>query len=279
MRTLHSATLIEKIAEMCIKMNYYIDDELLNSLQNAQNAESSKLGKNILGQIIENSKIASQKNLPMCQDTGVAVVYAEIGEELSLTGNLADAVNAGIKKGYQAGFLRNSVVKHPLDRINTKDNTPAVIHLSRVPGDQLKLTIATKGAGSENQSQLKMLKPAAGYDGVKHFIKEVVKQAGGSPCPPIIVGVGIGGSFEKCAMLAKEALMRPLSDIATDKIAARLEQELLTEINELNIGPMGFGGKVTALAVKVNTYPCHIASLPVAVNIQCHSSRHLSEVF
>ena len=215
----------------------------------------------------------------MCQDTGIVVVFVEIGHELQLIGNLEAAIHEGIRRGYEKGYLRKSVVAHPLHRINTKDNTPAIIHYNFTEGDQLKITIAPKGAGSENVSAISMLKPSDGYEGVKRFVIDTVLKAGGNPCPPIIVGIGIGGNFEKCALLSKQALMREIKDQSQDEIAAKLETELLKEINELNIGPMGFGGVTTALAVKVNTYPCHIASLPVAVNIQCHASRHLTEIF
>jgi len=279
MRTLDVATIIDKVAQMCIDMNYYVDDQLMNALKAAKQKETSELGRGIIGQIIENDEIAARKRMPMCQDTGVVIAFVEIGNELQLIGDLEAAINEGVRRGYQDGYLRKSVVRHPLDRINTKDNTPAVIHYTQIPGDRLKLTIAAKGAGSENQSQLRMLKPSEGYDGVKQMVLDTVLAAGGNPCPPIIVGVGVGGNFEKCALISKEALMRPLGDVATDETAARLERELLAEINELNVGPMGFGGNTTALAVKVNIYPCHIASLPVAVNIQCHASRHLSKAF
>jgi len=279
MRTLDVSTIVDHIAKMCVDANYYVEDELMTALKKAKNAETSELGKNILEQIIENDEIAARTHVPMCQDTGIVVAFVEIGNELQLVGDLEAAINEGVRRGYEKGYLRKSVVAHPLDRVNTKDNTPAVIHYTQVRGDQLKITIAPKGAGSENQSQLRMLKPAEGYEGVKQVVIDTVLKAGGNPCPPIIVGVGIGGSFEKCALIAKEALMRPLGDVATDEIAAKLERELLTEINELNVGPMGFGGNTTALAVKVNIYPCHIAALPVAVNIQCHAARHLTKSF
>ncbi len=279
MRTLEVSTIISKIEEMCINANYYVDHSLLQTLTTAKEVETSSLGKTILNQIIENDKIATNEQVPMCQDTGMVVVFVELGYELQLIGNLEEAIHEGIRRGYDKGYLRKSVVKHPLNRVNTKDNTPAIIHYQLVPGDQLKITIAPKGAGSENVSAISMLKPSDGYDGVKQFVLDTVLKAGGNPCPPIIVGVGIGGNFEKCALLSKQALMRELDDTSSDEIAQQLEKELLEEINQLNIGPMGFGGKTTALAVKVNTYPCHIASLPVAVNIQCHASRHLTETF
>ncbi len=279
MRTLEVSTIIPKIEEMCINANYYVDRSLLQTLTTAKEVETSSLGKTILSQIIENDKIATKEQVPMCQDTGIVVVFVELGYELQLIGNLEEAINEGIRRGYEQGYLRKSVVWHPLNRVNTKDNTPAIIHYQLVPGEQLKITIAPKGAGSENVSAISMLKPSDGYDGVKQFVLDTILKAGGNPCPPIIVGVGIGGNFEKCALLSKQALMRELEDTSSDEIAQQLEKELLEEINQLNIGPMGFGGKTTALAVKVNTYPCHIASLPVAVNIQCHASRHLTETF
>lgn len=279
MKKLEVSSIIPKIEQMCIEANYYASHSLFNTLRMAKDVETSTLGKTILSQIIENDEIASKDHVPMCQDTGIVVVFVEIGHELQLIGNLEAAIHEGIRRGYEKGYLRKSVVAHPLHRINTKDNTPAIIHYNFTEGDQLKITIAPKGAGSENVSAISMLKPSDGYEGIKRFVIDTVLKAGGNPCPPIIVGIGIGGNFEKCALLSKQALMREIKDQSQDEIAAKLETELLKEINELNIGPMGFGGVTTALAVKVNTYPCHIASLPVAVNIQCHASRHLTEIF
>ena len=279
MKKLEVSSIIPKIEQMCIEANYYASHSLFNTLRMAKDVETSTLGKTILSQIIENDEIASKDHVPMCQDTGIVVVFVEIGHELQLIGNLEAAIHEGIRRGYEKGYLRKSVVAHPLHRINTKDNTPAIIHYNFTEGDQLKITIAPKGAGSENVSAISMLKPSDGYEGVKRFVIDTVLKAGGNPCPPIIVGIGIGGNFEKCALLSKQALMREIKDQSQDEIAAKLETELLKEINELNIGPMGFGGVTTALAVKVNTYPCHIALLPVAVNIQCHASRHLTEIF
>lgn len=279
MKKLEVSSIIPKIEQMCIEANYYASHSLFNTLRMAKDVETSTLGKTILSQIIENDEIASKDHVPMCQDTGIVVVFVEIGHELQLIGNLEAAIHEGIRRGYEKGYLRKSVVAHPLHRINTKDNTPAIIHYNFTEGDQLKITIAPKGAGSENVSAISMLKPSDGYEGVKRFVIDTVLKAGGNPCPPIIVGIGIGGNFEKCALLSKQALMREIKDQSQEEIAAKLETELLKEINELNIGPMGFGGVTTALAVKVNTYPCHIASLPVAVNIQCHASRHLTEIF
>ena len=279
MKKLEVSSIIPKIEQMCIEANYYASHSLFNTLRMAKDVETSTLGKTILSQIIENDEIASKDHVPMCKDTGIVVVFVEIGHELQLIGNLEAAIHEGSRRGYEKGYLRKSVVAHPLHRINTKDNTPAIIHYNFTEGDQLKITIAPKGAGSENVSAISMLKPSDGYEGVKRFVIDTVLKAGGNPCPPIIVGIGIGGNFEKCALLSKQALMREIKDQSQDEIAAKLETELLKEINELNIGPMGFGGVTTALAVKVNTYPCHIASLPVAVNIQCHASRHLTEIF
>jgi fumarate hydratase subunit alpha len=276
MRKLDVSTIIPTIEKLCIDANCYVDETLVQTLKKAEASETSELGKTVLQQIIENSEIAEQTHAPMCQDTGIVVAFVEVGTGVQLIGNLEDAINEGISRGYVNGYLRKSVVRHPLDRVNTKDNTPAIIHYKLVPGDQMKITLAPKGAGSENTSAIKMLVPADGYEGVKKVVLDTIRNAGGKPCPPIVVGVGVGGNFEKCALLAKEALMRPLDDESNDEIAAKLERELLEEINELNIGPAGFGGKTTALAVKVNTYPCHIASMPVAVNVQCHASRHLS---
>lgn len=279
MRKLEVSSIISKIEEMCIEANYNASSSLMRTLNRAKENETSELGQTILSQIIKNDEIATQSQVPMCQDTGIVVVFVEIGHEIQLVGNLEEAIHEGIRRGYQNGYLRKSVVAHPLDRVNTKDNTPAIIHYQFTQGDQLKITIAPKGAGSENVSAVGMLKPSDGYEGVKQFVLDTILKAGGNPCPPIIVGVGVGGNFEKSALLSKQALMRPLDDQSEDEISASLEKELLTEINELNIGPMGFGGCTTALAVKVNTYPCHIASLPVAVNIQCHASRHVTEIF
>jgi len=272
-------TLVDEIAQMCIRANYYAEHKLMNALKAAEAKETSPLGKNILGQIIENDEIAADTHVPMCQDTGIVVVFVELGQDVHIVGDLEKAINDGIRRGYEDGYLRKSVVRHPLDRVNTGDNAPAVIHYKLVPGDKLKITLAPKGAGSENMSALKMLKPSDGYDGVKNFVIDTIKNAGGNACPPLIVGVGVGGTMDKCALIAKDAILRPLDDESPDAISRQLEAELLKELNETNVGPMGFGGITTALAVKVNTYPCHIASLPVAVNIQCHAARHESMEF
>ena len=224
---------------------------------------------------MENDKIAEKEQVPMCQDTGMAVIFVEIGTEVYIPGDIYEAIQEGVRRGYTNGYLRKSMVKHPLDRINTKDNTPAIIHTKMIAGsDQVKIILAPKGGGSENMSLVKMLKPADGIEGVKKLVLELISNAGGNPCPPITVGVGIGGSFEKAALLAKEALLRDTNDRSSDPIAASLEEELLEKINKLGIGPLGLGGKTTALAVKVNVFPCHIACLPVAINLNCHAVRH-----
>lgn len=236
--------------------------------------EINPLGKIVLKKIIDNDLIARNNNEPMCQDTGVTVVFLEIGNDVHFDGDIYEAINKGVSKAYIDGYLRKSVVRHPLDRVNTKDNTPAIIHTKLVVGDKVKITIAPKGGGSENVSLVKMLIPADGVKGIKDLVLNTVKEAGGKPCPPIIVGIGLGGNLEKSALLAKEALLRDIDDINPDPILCSLENDLLSSINNLGIGPMGFGGSTTCLAVKINSYPCHIASLPVAINIQCHASRH-----
>ena len=273
MKTIDTNIITNEVKRLCIEAANIIDKKVLCSIKNAMKIEQG-LSKNILAQIIENDEIASNENVPMCQDTGITVVFVEIGNEVFINGSLEDAINKGVSLGYTEGYLRKSVVKSPLNRVNTKDNTPAIIHIKHTLGDKLKITICPKGAGSENMSRVKMLVPADGIKGIKNFVKETVSLAGGRACPPLVVGVGIGGNLEKSALLAKEALLRNIDDEAIDLDANKLEKELLAEINSLNIGPMGLGGKTTALAVKVNIYPCHIASLPVAVNLKCHASRH-----
>ena len=273
MKTIETSLIENSVKELCIEAATIIDDKLLCCLKNAKEKEHN-LAKSILEQIIENDTLAKNEGIPMCQDTGIAVVFVEIGNEVFINGDIYEAINKGISKGYTEGYLRKSVVKSPLNRVNTKDNTPAIIHIKHTLGDKLKITLAPKGAGSENMSKLVMLNPADGIDGIKKFVCDTITLASGRPCPPLIVGVGIGGDIEKCALIAKEALLRDINDESSDPDARKLEQELLKEINDLNIGPMGLGGKTTALAVKVNLYPCHIASLPVCVNIQCHAARH-----
>lgn len=273
MRIIQEDEVVSAVSQLCISSCTYVNNDVLCSLNKALKNENG-LAKNIISQIIENDNLAASENIPMCQDTGIAVFFVELGYDVHLDFDLYEAINKGVKKGYCEGYLRKSVVKSPLDRINTQDNTPAIVHIKLVKGDKVKITFCPKGAGSENMSQVKMLTPAQGISGIKNFVLQVVKDAGGRACPPLIVGVGIGGDIEKCALIAKEALLRDIEDHSLDESAYKLEQELLEEINNTDIGPMGLGGKSTALAVKVNLYPCHIASLPVAVNLQCHACRH-----
>ena len=246
------------------------------AIERARDMEQSPLGREILTRIVDNSLLAEEKRLPICQDTGVATVYLAVGTEVVFEGDLYQAVNEGVRLAYTEGYLRKSIVRHPLDRVNTGDNTPAVIHTEIVSGDTFRIDVTAKGGGSENMCSAKMLIPADGVEGVKKFVLDTVTAGGGKPCPPIIVGVGIGGNFEKCVLLSKEALLRDLSDESEDELSRELERELFSLINDTGIGPMGLGGRATCLSVKVNTYPCHIASLPVAVSIQCHAARHKS---
>jgi len=255
-----------------------VNDDLLASLNKALLDEKSTLGKNVLQQIIDNDLLAKEKHVPMCQDTGVSVVFIEMGSEVCFEGDLEAAVNEGVREAYVNHYLRKSMVKHPFNRVNTNDNTPAILHTKIVPGRRIKISVAPKGAGSENMSLVKMLTPSDGVEGVKNLVLKTIFESGGKPCPPLVVGIGIGGNLEKSALLAKEAVMRDISDESIDPINRRLEKEWLDEINKLGVGPMGFGGTITALAVKINTYPCHVASLPVAINIQCHAARHKSIV-
>ena len=273
MKTIETKTITENVKRLCIEAATFIESDVLNKIKSCIKNEEG-LSKSILEQIVENDEIASNENVPMCQDTGITIVFVEIGNEVFINGDLEAAINAGVSQGYTEGYLRKSVVKSPLNRVNTKDNTPAIIHIKHVLGDTLKITVCPKGAGSENMSKVKMLVPADGINGIKKFVKETILEAGGRACPPLVVGIGIGGNLEKAAILAKEALLRPIDDESADEDAKALEKELLKEINELKVGPMGLGGNTTALAVKINLYPCHIASLPVAVNLQCHASRH-----
>lgn len=263
------------VADLCIEANCHLGEDVLNVLQKKAVEEKSVTGREIIQQLIENAGIADREEIPMCQDTGVAVVFIDIGQEVALTGgDLYDAVNNGVKEGYTRGYLRKSMVMDPLDRVNTGDNTPAVVHLKLVPGDRVRVTLAPKGGGSENMSSLKMLKPAEGIEGIKKFVIDTVKVAGPNPCPPVVVGVGIGGTMEKAALMAKHALTRPLGTKNDDCDTDMLEKEILQEINKLGIGPQGMGGAVTALAVHIEKYATHIACLPVAVNISCHAYRH-----
>jgi fumarate hydratase subunit alpha len=276
MRTLDLQTVTKSVKELLLDSCSNIGDEILNKIRAAIQTEENPLGKSVLEQIEQNDLIARKFRVPMCQDTGIVVVFLEVGSEVIFSGNIYDAINQGVREAYTEGYLRKSVVRHPLDRINTKDNTPAIIHTVITEGESVKITVAPKGGGSENVSLVKILTPAEGMEGIKKLVLETIFESGGKPCPPIIVGLGIGGDLEKSALLAKEALMRDIDDVSPDPINAKLEKELLEEINRLGVGPMGFGGTTTALAVKVNTYPCHIASLPVAINIQCHAARHKS---
>ena len=276
MRTIQVQQITEQIKEMCIQVNHYLSEDMKEALQNAQAGEKSPLGCQILSQLQENLKIAGEDMIPICQDTGMAVVFLKVGQDVHLEGgSIEDAVNEGVRQGYTEGYLRKSVVKDPLIRENTGDNTPAVIHYEIVPGDKVTITVAPKGFGSENMSRVFMLKPADGIEGVKNAVLTAVKDAGPNACPPMVVGVGIGGTFEKCALMAKQALMRPVGSHSDIPYVKEMEEELLSRINGLGIGPGGLGGTTTALAVNVNTYPTHIAGLPVAVNICCHVNRHI----
>ena len=276
MRTVNVSELTKSIKEMCIEANHYLSKDMETTLKCARETEASPLGKQILNQLSENLKIAADDMIPICQDTGMAVVFLEIGQDVHLEGgSVEDAVNEGIRLGYTEGFLRKSVVRDPIERVNTGDNTPAVIHYHIVPGEKFKITVAPKGFGSENMSRVFMLKPADGIEGVKEAILKAVSDAGPNACPPMVVGVGIGGTFEKCALMAKEALTRETGAHSEISYVKDLEEEMLAKINGLGIGPGGLGGTTTALAVHINTYPTHIAGLPVAVNICCHVNRHI----
>ena len=275
MRTVNVSEITEQIKEMCIEANHYLSEDMKNALSESEKQEKSPLGKQILCQLQENLKIASEDMIPICQDTGMAVIFLEIGQDVHLEGGLLDdAVNEGVRQGYQEGYLRKSVVRDPIERENTKDNTPAVIHYEIVAGDRIRITVAPKGFGSENMSRVFMLKPADGIEGVKEAVLTAVRDAGPNACPPMVVGVGIGGTFEKCALMAKKALTREVGRHSDIPYVKELEEELLTKINQLGIGPGGLGGTTTAFAVNINTYPTHIAGLPVAVNICCHVNRH-----
>lgn len=276
-RTVQTDVITSNIKEMCIEANHYLSEDMKCAMNQAVTTEKSELGKKILNQLQENLQIADQEMIPICQDTGMAVVFIEVGQDVHFEGQqIEEAINEGVRQGYTEGFLRKSVVKDPILRENTKDNTPAVIHYSLVPGNQVKITFAPKGFGSENMSRIFMLKPADGIDGVKKAILTAVNDAGPNACPPMVVGVGVGGTFEKCALLAKKALTRNVNESSETPYVAELEQEMLDQINKLGIGPGGLGGTTTALAVNINTYPTHIAGLPVAVNICCHVNRHVT---
>lgn len=274
MREIDSKVITKEIKKLCIEGNIYLGDDVIKSFKENLEKEKSDLGKDILNILIENAQIAKETHIPLCQDTGMAVFFVEIGQEVMIKGDtLTDAINKGVSEGYTKGYLRKSVVS-PITRINTKDNTPAIIHYEMVKGDKIKIQYAPKGFGSENMSQLKMLKPSDGIEGVKEFIVKTVSEAGPNPCPPIVVGVGIGGTVDKCAQIAKKALFRDIGTHSEDEMIADLEKEMIKKINDLGIGPQGLGGNTTALAVNIETFPTHIAGLPVVVNINCHSARH-----
>jgi fumarate hydratase subunit alpha len=279
MRTVHVDQIRDTIAIMCWEACYYLPEDILNAFHQASATEQSPLGKSIIDQLIENAKLAATENRPYCHDTGLTVVYADVGQDVHLEGgSFTEAIHEGIRKGYKEGYLRNSIVSDPLLRENTNDNTPGVIHTKLVPGDQIKLTVLPKGGGSENMSAMKFLLPGEGVDGVKKFVLDTIEAAGGRACPPIVVGVGIGGSFDKVTEIAKEAILREIGNYHPEPHIAQLEQELLADINKTGIGPQGLGGTNTALWVSVETYGCHITALPVAVNIQCHAARKNTKV-
>ena len=278
MREINAEIITQTVKRLCIEANCHLSGDLKDCIRDFYEKEDWPQAKEILGRIIENYGIADEKNQPVCQDTGVACVFLKIGQEVHITGDLTEAVNEGVRQGYGEGYLRKSVVRDPLDRVNTGDNTPAMLYTELVPGDQIEITVAPKGFGSENMRGIKMLRPSDGVEGVKDFVVSVVEQAGPNPCPPIVVGVGIGGTFDKAAYLAKKALLRPVDQRNENPYYSALEQEILEKINALGIGPQGFGGMTTALAVNIEQYPTHIAGLPVAVNINCHVTRHKTEV-
>lgn len=279
MRTIHTDEIIKNVREMCIEANLHLSPDMKQAMQRSFETEQSELGKRVLGQLQENLEIAANDQIPICQDTGMAVVFLRIGQELHIIGqDLEAAVNEGIRQGYEQGYLRKSIVKDPIFRENTGDNTPGILHCEIVPGDQLEITVAPKGFGSENMSRIYMLKPADGLEGVKEAVLETVRLAGPNACPPIVVGVGIGGNFEKCAYLAKKALTRNLNEHSEIPYVRELESELLEKINQMGIGPAGLGGSTTALGVNIETYPTHIAGMPIAVNISCHVNRHKKRV-
>ncbi|MDD3224070.1 MAG: fumarate hydratase [Clostridium sp.] len=276
MRVINSNEITNAVEKLCMEANYDLPNDILDALKKSENLEKFPIAKDMLSNIIENSKIAKQERVPICQDTGIACVFVEIGQDVHIDGSLIeDAINEGVRKGYKSGYLRKSIVTDPLNnRTNTNDNTPSIINYEIVKGDKLKITVAPKGIGSENMSKIKMLKPADGLSGVEDFVIKTVKSAGPNPCPPIVVGVGIGGNFEKVALLAKKAIIRPIDTINEDPFYEKVENELLEKINKIGIGPQGFGGRTTALAVNIEKYPTHIGGLPVAVNISCHVTRH-----
>ena len=278
MREIQASRIAETVSRLCIEANTHLPGDMKRRIQDCRECETWPVAREILDQIVENYEIADAQNVPICQDTGMACVFLEIGQEVYVNGSIEEAVHEGVREGYKKGYLRKSVVRDPLDRVNTGDNTPAMIYYDMVPGDRIKITVAPKGFGSENMSQIKMLRPSDGVEGVKDFVLKVVSDAGPNPCPPIVVGVGVGGTFDKAALLAKKALMRSVDERNPEEFYASLEQELLEKINALGIGPQGFGGRTTALAVNIEKMPTHIAGLPVAANINCHVTRHKMEV-
>ena len=280
MREVSVNTIRDIVKELCIEANYYISDDIKEELINSNNKEKFEIAKEVLSKIIENDDIAKKEDMPICQDTGMACIFLDIGQDVHfIDGNLEAAINEGVRRGYEDGYLRKSIVKDPvLNRVNTNDNTPAIIYYNIVDGDKVKITVSPKGFGSENMSKIAMLKPSDGIEGVKKFILKTVEEAGPNPCPPMVVGVGIGGTFDKVALLAKKALLRPINERNKNEDYAKLEEELLKDINSLGIGPQGFGGLTTALGINIETYPTHIAGMPVAVNISCHVTRHKEKV-
>ncbi len=275
MREIDAGKITEAVARLSMEANYELEDDVLRALEKGHEEEESPVGKEIFAQLLENAEIARTEKMPICQDTGLTVVFIEMGQDVHITGgDLEAAVDEGVRKGYTEGYLRKSVLEDPLRRVNTKDNTPAVIHIRMVPGDGFKLWVVPKGGGSENMSRIAMMKPADGVEGVKRFVVDAVRTASANPCPPIVVGVGIGGTFEQCALNAKRSLLREIGSEHPDSYYADLEKELLGLVNETGVGPQGLGGRITALAVFIEAAPCHIASLPVAVNINCHAARH-----
>ncbi|WP_338626927.1 fumarate hydratase [Clostridium baratii] len=280
MRKVSVNTIRDIVKELCIEANYYISNDIKEELINSNNKEKFEIAKEVLSKIIENDDIAKKEDMPICQDTGMACIFLDIGQDVHFVdGNLEEAINEGVRRGYKDGYLRKSIVKDPvLNRVNTKDNTPAIIYYNIVDGDKVKITVSPKGFGSENMSKIAMLKPSDGIEGVKKFILKTVEEAGPNPCPPMVVGVGIGGTFDKVALLAKKALLRPINERNKNEDYAKLEEELLKDINSLGIGPQGFGGLTTALGINIETYPTHIAGMPVAVNISCHVTRHKERV-
>ncbi|MDQ2086094.1 fumarate hydratase [Herbivorax sp. ANBcel31] len=275
MRTIHVNQIAEEVEKLCIHSNYYLNDDVINEFENSLKVEKSQTGIDVLKKLIENAKLAAERKMAICQDTGMAVIFLDIGQDVHIVGgNLENSINEGVRRGYEKGFLRKSVVKDPVERINTGDNTPAIIYYNIVDGDKIKISMAPKGFGSENMSSLKMLKPSDGIEGIKKFIIETVDKAGPNPCPPVVVGVGIGGTMEKAAILAKKALLRPVNRSSELEHIRCVEKDILNKINSLGIGPSGLGGIVTALAVNIEVFSTHIAGLPVAVNMSCHATRH-----